>query len=559
MIVLGIHEGHDAGAAVIEDGKIVSAVNEERLTREKLYLGVPKNAIKEVIRLAKIKHEDIDKIAVAGTLGIMASLGWERISLKKKLYQFLGNYTPFPASDAFIPIQRGLFRPLRNRLVEKYVRELEIKAPIEYVDHHRCHAASAYYTSGRPKCLVITSDGSGDAISSSVYIGEDGKLELLREFPTFHSIAYWYGYITQIAGFKMFRHEGKITGLSAHGNPNKVYKVFENAFDFRDGKPINKVQLIGHGAIAYLKQNLQGVSREDYSAAIQRRVEHVMQKFALHYINETGIKDLAVAGGIFANVRINQVIAESKEVNSYFIHPHMGDGGLAVGAALSVWAEDASRHGEKVRPYKLNDVYFGAEFTNEQIEQAIKEEKLKGEFIKNIEKYVAEEMNNKRAVGHFNGRMEYGPRALGNRSILYDPTDASINDWLNARLRRTEFMPFAPSLLDTAASRYYINYEKNIYPAQFMTITFHNTKEAQFARAVVHLDNTTRPQVVSKEQNPRYYKILKEYEKLTGMPIFVNTSFNIHEEPIVCSPKDAVRSLKKGTVDTLVMGNWVVK
>ena len=155
--------------------------------------------------------------------------------------------------------------------------------------------------------------------------------------------------------------------------------------------------------------------------------------------------------------------------------------------------------------------------------------------------------------------MEYGPRALGNRSILYDPTDNSINDWLNKRLHRTETMPFAPSVLDTGAPLYYENYSKGDYPAKFMTITFSCTKDVQKAKAVVHLDNTTRPQVVSEYQNPRYYKILQLYKKATGLSLFVNTSFNIHEEPIVCSPEDAIRSFKLNSVDVLVMGNWAIE
>jgi carbamoyltransferase len=232
----------------------------------------------------------------------------------------------------------------------------------------------------------------------------------------------------------------------------------------------------------------------------------------------------------------------------------MGDGGLATGAALYTYAKE-----NELRPFKLNNVYFGPEFSNEEIEEAILRHRLKAIYIKNIENYIAEKVAEKKVVGCFDGRMEYGPRALGNRSILADPTDRSINDWLNKRLRRTEFMPFAPSILKEAAPDYYVGYERGSYPASFMTITFDDTKEAQKAKAVVHVDNTTRPQVVSKEQNPRYYKILKLYEDKTGLPILVNTSFNIHEEPIVCSPEDAIISFKKDMVDVLTMRNWVIE
>jgi len=559
MIILGIHEGHDAGAAILKDGKILAAINEERLIREKLFTGIPKLAIKKVIQLAKITPDQIDRVAIAGTLGVMASLGWTNISFKKKLYQFLCNHMYLPRTKLFIPLQRTLFKPLRNKKVKNYIQNIGIKAPIEYVDHHLSHAASAYYTSGNKNSLIITSDGSGDAVSSSVYKGINGELIKLKEIPTYHSIAYFYAYITLISGFKMFRHEGKITGLAAHGDPDKCYKIFQKAFAFKGGKPKNTFNCIGQTAIKKLKKYLKDYSREDYSAAIQKRTENVMKKFVDYYADKTDLRDVAVAGGIFANVKINQRIAESEHVNSLFIHPHMGDGGLAVGAALCISAQELMKKGERLIPYKINNTYFGPEFSNEEIEKAIKETNHNGKYIENIEEYIAEKLTQKKIIGHFNGKMEYGPRALGNRSILADPTDPKINDWLNKRLSRTEFMPFAPSILDTGAPIYYKKYEKSKYPSQFMTITFDDAQEAQKANAVVHVDNTTRPQVVSKEQNPRYYKILQYYEQKTGLPLFVNTSFNIHEEPIVCSPEDAIRSFDKGTVDVLVMGNWVLE
>lgn len=559
MIVLGVHEGHDAGAAILKDGKIISAVNEERIVREKLYTGVPKKSIQECMRLANIQAHQIDKVAIAGTLGVMASLGWEKLSPKKKLYQFLCNYTKFPGKSSFIKWQRKIFTPLRNKLVKNFVQSIGIDAPIVYVDHHKAHVASAYYTSGKKDCLVITSDGSGDAVSSSVYIGKNGKLKLIREFPTFHSIAYYYAYITQIAGYKMFKHEGKITGLAAHGNPERAYSLFERCFGFDNGKPVNRLGLIGHGAINFLKRNLRTISKEDYSAAIQKRTEDVICQFVDYYARKTGLSDIAVAGGLFANVKVNQRILELPVIKSLFIHPNMGDGGIGVGAALAVTAEEMLRKGDCLKPYVLNDVYFGPSFTNKDIEEKINKNGLKGKFVKEIEKFIAKKLKEKKIVGHFAGAMEYGPRALGNRSIIADPTDKTINDWLNKRLKRTEFMPFAPSIMDIAAPKYYKNYELGDYPARFMTITFDDTKEAQKAKAVVHVDNTTRPQVVLRQNNPRYYRILQEYKKLTKLPIFVNTSFNTHEEPIVCSPDDAIRSFLRGTVDVLVMENWVLE
>lgn len=561
MIVLGIHEGHDAGASLMKDGRILAAINEERLVREKLYAGIPRESIKRVMEIAGVKPGQIDGVAIAGTLGVMANLGWTDLSFKKRAYQFFSNHVGHvPSKKTFANVQRIIFKRLRKKDCEIYIRSLGIDCDIRYVDHHLCHASSAYYTSGKDPCLVVTLDGSGDGMSSTIYIGENGGLRNIREVPTFHSIAYYYAYITLIAGFKMFRHEGKITGLAAYGNPDRCYYVFEKCFGYRNGSPVNMLRKVGQGAISHLKKNLEGVKREDYSAGIQKRCEDVACKYIGDYVKRTGIGDVAAAGGFFANVKINQRILELPNVKSFFVHPHMGDGGIATGAALHVCAQEMLNQGKRLRPYKLDNLYFGPQFDNNQIEEKIQEFKLKGEFVKNIEKLIGEELAKKKIIGHFNGRMEYGPRALGNRSILADPTDKTINDWLNDRLRRSEFMPFAPSILDRAAPEYYKKYESGEYPARFMTITF-DVREpgVKSAPAVVHVDKTARPQVVGKSQNPRYYKILKAYERETSLPVFVNTSFNVHEEPIVCSPEDAIRSLLRGSVDTLVMGNWVVR
>jgi carbamoyltransferase len=561
MIVLGVHEGHDSGAALVKDTKILAAVNEERLVREKLYVGVPKESIKRVMEIAGVPPEKIDKVAIAGTLGIMANLGWTDLNLKKKAYQFFSNNIGhIPSRRTFANVQRILFKKLRKKDGERYIRSLGIECGIKYVDHHLCHASSAYYTSGKDRCLVITSDGSGDGLSSTVYVGANGELKNLKQIPTFHSVAYYYAYITLLSGFKMFRHEGKITGLAAYGDPKRCYDVFERCFAYKKGSPHNVLKKVGTGAMQYLKAELKGADRKDYAAAVQKRLEDVICQFVGDYAKKTGIRDVAVAGGLFANVKTNQRILELPGIDSFFVHPHMGDGGIATGAALHVCAEHLLDRGSGPKPYMLDNVYFGPEFDKDAIEDAIEGSGFIGERIKNIEKFVGEELAQKRIVGHFDGRMEYGPRALGNRTILADPTDVSINDWLNKRLRRTEFMPFAPSILDSAAPDYYIDYESGKYPARFMTITFDvEKKSAKRAPAVVHVDNTARPQVVSREQNPKYYKILKAFEDETGLPIFVNTSFNAHEEPIICSPQDAVRSFMRGSVDTLVMGNWVVK
>ncbi|MBU1652207.1 carbamoyltransferase, partial [bacterium] len=272
-----------------------------------------------------------------------------------------------------------------------------------------------------------------------------------------------------------------------------------------------------------------------------------------------GIYDVVLAGGIFANVKINQCIAEIDGVQSLFVHPNMGDGGTATGAAMLVWADHLRAQGKTYEPEAIDEVYYGPGYDDREIEKALGNYSFQFRKSNDIEADTAEMVAHKKIVGRFNGRMEYGPRALGNRSILADPTDPAINDWLNERLSRTEFMPFAPSALYESANKLYRNYTAGEYASYFMTITFDVEKEwAEKARAVAHVDNTARPQVVKKQANPSYHKILQEYEKRTGLPLFVNTSFNAHEEPIVCTPDDALRSLGNKCVDALSIGSFIV-
>ena len=568
MIILGITDTHDTGAALVKDGRIVAAVNEERLTRVKLETSFPLNSVKECFRISGIKPSEVNYVAIAGFTtpsfmrrinpalrksDEMLSLGdIEKLGVKMRLWKLY--------RKAF-PEHRGrtnfLETKISVRAFRKHFEKLGIKAKIFFIDHHISHAASAHYTSGLRKSLVITADGAGDGLSATVNLAENGIIKKISETDSRNSVGNFYGRVTEALGFKRNRHEGKTTGLAAHGNPKALYEQiaelidvdvkklkFKTKYDFLfNYKAAKKVHAMGH------------LNHADLAAATQIRCEDIFESLVEEAVKKTGCGNLTLAGGVFANVRINQRILETSGVKSVFIHPHMGDGGIGVGAALELYSRLTS-----YKPYKLDKgVYFGAGYNDEEIERELKNQDLKYSYYKDVEGVIAEKIAKKKIVGRFNGRMEYGPRALGNRSILADPTDKTINDWLNKRLHRTEFMPFAPSALEEGARKIYKNYEKGKYPAKFMTITFNVTEEGQkMAPAVSHIDGTERPQVVG-EENPSYFKILKAYKKITGIPLFVNTSFNAHEEPIVCSPLDAINSFKKGAVDVLALGNYVVE
>jgi len=300
------------------------------------------------------------------------------------------------------------------------------------------------------------------------------------------------------------------------------------------------------------------MSNKDLASSIQNLLEKRLVEVVEYWVEKTGIHDVVLAGGVFANVKFNQHISMIKKIDNLFIFPDMGDGGNAYGAAVYSFYKN-----NKFVPEKITNVYFGPEFTNDYIKNVLTSNKkqIQFELSKNICKDTAKLIAENKVIGWFQGRMEYGPRALGNRSIIASPTDASINKWLNERMKRTEFMPFAPSCLYEYADELFdIPKESMKYPAQFMTITFEMKKNwLDKAPAVSHIDQTARPQLVAKEGNPKFYKLLKEFNKISGLPLFINTSFNVHEEPIVCNPEEALRSLLTGVIDYLCIGDYICK
>ncbi|MBS3152073.1 carbamoyltransferase [Candidatus Woesearchaeota archaeon] len=563
MIILGVHYSHDAGAAIIKDGKIIAAVNEERYVREKLYSGFPYNSLREIFNLAGITPNDVDYVAFANkTPGSGPQKSFDKPSLRKYIMDNLANATPWlVGSNVFAKQYRVFYSFFRKgRSVLNYLRELGVDAPVYYVDHHMCHAASAYYTSGFPRdSLVVTTDGSGDGLCSTVSVVDDNYgLKTVAITPFFHSPASIYAYVTHNLGFVPNRHEGKITGLAAYGNPNETYDIFRNIMQVKGLQ--YKTKLIGCGRPASRKLHLimQNKKREDIAAGVQKRFEEVCCELISNALKKYQASNIALAGGGFANVKANQRIAELEGVKKVFIHPNMGDGGLGVGAALFLWAKLMLDKGSEPKPIVIDNVYYGPEYSNEFIEEKLTKHNLSFKYFDDIENEVAHLINDGKIIGRFNGKMEYGPRALGNRSILASPKDKTINDWLNKRLRRSEFMPFAPSALFEYSNEIYKNFDSGSLAAQFMTITFDvHKKWADLGPAVVHIDNTARPQTVTKQQNKSYYLTLKAYNDLSGIPFFVNTSFNMHEEPIVCSPEDAIKAFKEGSVDFLAIGNYL--
>jgi carbamoyltransferase len=364
-----------------------------------------------------------------------------------------------------------------------------------------------------------------------------------------------------MCGFKAMRHEGKITGLAAHGEPLYV-PILRQFIDEEGGTLVNRGGAVFREAMRRLERRLpRGWTREDLAASIQRHFEDVACRYVGHWVRQSGLRDVALAGGVFANVRVNEEINALPDVERTFIHPGMTDAGLAVGAALAACVP--GRFGTTM-PHdgsRIEDVYLGPDLSDRDIDAGLRKHGLEPlQLEQRMEEEIADLLVEGHVVARAAGRMEYGPRALGNRSILYQPQDRSVNDWLNQNLRRTEFMPFAPAILHEEHEDCFSGINGAEHAAEFMTITFHCTDWMQRQMpGVVHIDGTARPQLVRREVNRGYYDIIQAFRARTGLPGVINTSFNMHEEPIVCSAEDALRAFLDGNLDYLALGQHLIR
>lgn len=552
MRVLGIADNHDAGAAVVDGGELIAAVGQERLDRIKNSGAFPHEAIDEALRLAGLRPRDVDEVAVGTTFTPAAALRWMRPlhhKVKEQSSQFsylLHLYILYQVGLQYaqlLPVEKALSAPPLLAALRRH----GIYAPLRYVDHHLSHAVSAWSGAGFDRALVITLDAMGDGFSVTVHTGDrHGLTERYRQ-SGLSSINTLYSRVTEHLGFTPLRHEGKITGLAAYvPPPPELVAHFRTRLRFTTP---------GFQLENYLRParkdddffgRLSDYSREEVAAALQANFEAEVTAFVSHWVGATGLNQVAVAGGVFANVKLNQRIAQLGDVRRLFVYPNMSDGGLAAGAAM---------HRGMRPPRALDHVYKGTFIGEAEAQRALGGSGLTVTRPADLEEEVARLLAQGEVVARAAGGMEWGPRALGNRSILYKADDPSVNTWLNAHLRRTEFMPFAPSTLWEGAEARFVGLEKARDAARFMTVCFDVTPAfAAACPGVVHVDGTARPQLVRREDNPAFHEILTRYGALTGEPTVINTSFNMHEEPIVGSAEDAVRAFVDARLDNLALG-----
>lgn len=602
MNILGINFGHGPAAALVIDGKVIAAIEEEKLIRKKGHIGFPLLATNYVLKMGTIGLKDIHYVAI----GCENLAEWSysfahlnRIFTDINLPEKIVSKLLFIAKDRFPSLN---YSPILVKYFYYQLAKLGIeKQKVILVEHHLAHAASAHYTSPWQESFIVTSDGKGDGVSSSIAIGNNYDIDVLDKQPDLVSIGQLYQSVTKALGYRENRHEGKITGLAAHGDPERSFKLFNSILKFDiQGKFTNSFQeqLQAHGSslyyfkehvnpktwispsyvkslngplrniaigyqyyINFIKDKMSSLEPKDIAAGVQKLAEELIVDYVTHHFKKhSKSPNVCLAGGLFANVKINQRIKEIPGVENVYVQPAMDDAGTALGAALNIWIKKSGQALPKTNEYwpQMQTVYMGPSYSEAEMENALKTGQISYRCSENVEAEIAKLINDGKIVGRYNGALEWGPRALGNRSILASAGKHEINDTLNKRLNRTEFMPFAPSVLDEDGERFFEGYNAKDEAAKYMTITYNVKEEGQkLFPAAVHVDNTARPQIVFKEHNESYYRILSEYKALTGFGVIVNTSFNMHEEPILDTPHDAVHALQKNAVDVLAMGPFL--
>jgi carbamoyltransferase len=573
MKVLGIHDGHNASACLFADGEIQLALQEERLCRVKNWSGFPSEAVRWILKESALSAGQIDWIAFNG---YHAAFPQTRDQLMHE-YRHINDFDVTLRRNARrlgtrIARTVGLLDYVREKRRAVRVRDLvELGFPrdrMTFVEHHTAHGAAAYFGLGNytDDVLVLTADGSGDGVCATVSVGRGGKLERLHAIPMAHSIGNIYAMVTYQMGMVPLEHEYKLMGLAPYAEPRGVDQVFDALIKlvrFDPAAPLGWVRDEScpetYCSYDFFRNLFEGKRFDWIAGGLQRFTETVLTQWARNCIRATGIGRVVLGGGIFMNVKANKLIMELPEVTDLFVYPSCGDETNAMGAAYWVYAQKAGH--DRIKP--LREVYFGPEYTSEQVEQALRAYRFRApvKFTKvpNIERAAAELLAAGQVVARHCGREEFGARALGNRSILANPKDINSIRVINEAIKSRDFwMPFAASILAERASDYVVN-PKNIR-SPYMILTFDTTDRHPDIAAGIHpYDHTVRPQVVEQSWNPRYHALIKEFESITGVGGVLNTSFNLHGYPIASSPADSLDVFDRSGLRNLAIEDWLVQ
>ncbi len=539
MYILGINGGvrigyQDVAASLVKDGKVIFAVEEERLNRIKFSPGqLPERAIRQCLDFEGISMRDIDIVATHGST-------W---------------------GDTF------------KKVLSAYLRDNFGHCPeLFFVHHHDAHAASAFYGSGFYESMILTMDASGDGVSTQLSVGKANDIAVEKRYSRPNSLGIFYTMITQICGFRRDSDEYKLMGLSAYGDPGKydlspVLKYSDNAFHLNEKyiksmkpgepQPTKQEMIYSDELTDFLgRRRLPGEAIEqkhkDMAASGQRQLENVVISMIRDFYESTGIRKLCLAGGVAQNCLLNQKLMNLDFIDDIYVQPASSDAGISAGGAMYA----SVSKGIPVQP--MHSALLGLSYSDEEIEKVLKHIKIKYRKLKDPAKTAAELISDNKIIGWFQGRMEFGPRALGARSILANPSMPGVKEALNSSIKyREAYRPFCPSVTEEDMDRYFTGKAEK---SPFMNITFDvRDDKKDDIQGVVHADGTARVQTVSQAEQPEYHRLLKYVQEFTGHPVVVNTSFNTNNEPIVASPADAVATFYRSGLDALVIGGFLIE
>lgn len=578
-MILGLNISHNASASLTTDnGLALFAVEEERLSRIKNHVGIPRKSIQILSEQTEIG--DLEQIIIGSNNNLTRDMAHRMVAnLEKNPSNKEGLWTqPFPG---------GFSKQKTNDVDPKTIIEMAILdllpekfAKINFVweKHHDSHIGCALSTVSSKESLLVSLDGEGDGESGAIAVYKSGVVNYLARIPKLDSLGLMYSAVTKRYNFIPNKHDGKITGLAAFGNHTAAVELLCQHIVIREGIPkvirANdlKAKLLSP-VLSKLGINLKSfqtmhqiidlaesktTAYPDLAYAIQSVLEKSVLEIIDFWVKKTKIKNVALSGGVFANVKLNQKISELQNVLDVGVFPNMGDGGIALGG---IWSYLSKNRQLSLEPYYESMYLAPNNLSTEKIEiESLKtDEQLMQVTLpeSNLYKAVCDDIISGSLVAVHNGQMEFGPRALGNRSLLLDPRKSTIVKSVNDRLNRTEFMPFAPVIMEEHFQNYFqISPTQSLQPYYYMTMTCNVMNQVrQLIPAVVHVDGTARPQIVNRTNNYYLYNIIDQFYKLTGIPLLVNTSLNVHEEPINCSVSDTVKILKSGKVDVVYFGH----
>ena len=554
MYILGFNSTHDASAALIRDGRVLWAVEEERLSRDKHHYGFPARAIRCVLEAEGISMGDVDHVAFYWH-------PWR--GLVPFGLHFLRH---LPKSLGYVKTQPGIWRDFIG-LPRRFRRELGLRGRFHFVEHHLAHAFSSFAPSGFEESAILSVDGTGEWTTTFLAAGDPSGIRPVARSSYPHSIGKVWEGVTQYLGFRPLSDEGKVMGLAPYGS-DRFVEAFRKILRVEDGSRVVvdldyfRYQL---GAPEKYGERFAefGPPRDpdgeledhhrDVAFAVQRRTEEVLLELATTLHERTGLDRLCLVGGVALNCVANGHVARHGPFREVFVQPSAGDAGAALGAALATH----HRLTGQVPSRAMEHAYLGPEFGDAECEAALRASKLPYRRESDIASATARELAAGQIVGWFQGRMEYGPRALGNRSILADPRDPGMRDHLNLRVKHREtFRPFAPAILAERAGDYF----EDARTSPYMLLSFQSREERRDAiPSVVHVDGSARVQTVDGEANPLFRRLIESFERETGVPVVLNTSFNRRGEPVVCSPADAVRSYLAEEMDGLALGPFFTR